>query len=273
MQWPEKYYIYCDQPRFLYIPIEKAACTSLKSWIIALTCGEAVAKSSDANHFAREKLELHQYPSADAEKILADRSLFRFTFVRNPWDRLVSGFVHKFVPNKSPAQKFCREVERRRAWQGWLHMLSAGWLGEKAATTDLNSDLTFRQFVAELGNFRPSDYDPHWRPQDLFLGNSSVDFVGRFERLSDDFAELQRKLSAGGSLPQINETPRGQATTECLADWSLAQLRTLPRFPSYQQFYTPDLVDRVADIYTNDVRRFGYEFAPGKSKPASARAA
>ena len=30
--------------------------------------------------------------------------------------------------------------------------------------------------------------------------------------------------------------------------------------PLYRQFYTPDLVDIVADVYRQDIQRFGYDF-------------
>lgn len=133
--------------------------------------------------------------------------------------------------------------------------------------------LTFRRFVAELKQVSSSDYDPHWRPQHLFLGQRQVDFLGRFERLQEDFAQLQRKLGIGGSLPEVNRIPRGVVTTDCLADWTLEQLSTIEQFPGYQQFYTADLVQEVASIYAEDIERFGYTFAGARRTTPANRAA
>jgi hypothetical protein len=174
----------------------------------------------------------------------------------------VSGFLNKFIAWKIPAQRFAQEHERREQWQRVAGWLTAGWL---ASSQDLTVErwrdrLTFRQFVARLRETNPARYDLHWRPQHLFLGATQLDFVGRFERLADDFCALSRRLGIPSELPEKNTTRRDTAVEANLADCPLAELRSLRGFPEYSQFYTPDLRAQVAEIYAEDIHRFGYEF-------------
>lgn len=273
MHWAKRSFIPSLRHRFLYLPIAKVACSSIKKWIVALTLGADALGNAEIHEFARQRLELGSYPAPEADEILNDRSLLRFAFVRNPWDRLVSGFLQKFISHvDNPARRFLTAMERRRAWNQWLHLLTAGWLGESTGASDQDIDqrLTFRHFVAELRKLHAPSFDSHWRPQHLFLAGEKVDFLGRFERMADDFAELRRRLQLGGTLPQFNCTPRGAATTACLADWPLERLRALPHFPDYQQFYDGDLASIVADIYADDIRQFGYEFRSSTTRSRAA---
>jgi hypothetical protein len=99
-------------------------------------------------------------------------SYFKFAFVRNPWDRLVS------------------EYEFRR----------------NTLRCDFKAFL-FRRFPST----EPSDAYRHVLPQYKFLfdenGDKLVDFIGRFERLSTDFEIVRRRLHIGdtaGEFPHRN---------------------------------------------------------------------
>lgn len=106
---------------------------------------------------------------------------FRFTIVRNPWDRMVSNFFY-----------FCRAEQRplRRQQFAWLH---------DAPVAD------FREFVAIAG--RRANH--HWQPQDLYVPET-VDFVGRMEHLEVAVA----RICAAAGLPMkpvylLNTTDHG----------------------------------------------------------------
>jgi hypothetical protein len=274
MRWPEKHFVLSEPFRLLYIPIEKVACSALKSWVIELHEGTGQTIQFDPNAHTRSRYELQAHSWTTVRQALRDKSLFRFAFVRNPWDRLVSGFLNKFVPWKSPAAKFAAEHDRRMKWRKALHRFSAGLLCRDCQSTSARwrDDLTFRQFVAEVRQRNPQRLDLHWRPQHLFLGSVKLDFLGRFENLADDFRALCTRLKLAGELRETNKTSRTPSVHRHLADASLAELRTLSGFPGYQWFYTPDLVEKVADLYAEDIRRFKYTFQQA-SVARSARAA
>ena len=99
-------------------------------------------------------------------------SFFKFSFVRNPWDRLVSEY----------------EFRRRRL------------------------ECDFKAFLFECFPAPgPSDAYRHVLPQYRFLfdenGRQLVDFIGRFEKLRADFQVVLRKLGiseGAGDLPHRN---------------------------------------------------------------------
>ncbi len=261
MRWPENHFVVCEKFQFLYIPIEKVACSALKSWVIELAEGSGASRGIDPNAHIRAGYELQAQPPEVQSRWLQDRQLLRFAFVRNPWDRLVSAYLNKFVPWKSPAQKFADEHSKRLWWSRAIHRVSAGWLcsSGKASSEQWRETLTFRQFVAEIRQRNPRTLDLHWRPQHLFLGSQPLDFLGRFEYLVDDFHTLCRKLKVSGDLPEANKTRRDAAVLRNLADAPLSELRTLAGYPEYSWFYTPDLAAEVGKLYEQDIRQFGYQ--------------
>jgi len=101
------------------------------------------------------------------------RRYFKFAFVRNPWDRLVSTWF--FLKT------------------GGMNEPDLAWSKEH-----LSRFADFDSFVRE-GLGRPETLSwVHFRPQADFVlssdGTVMVDFVGRYERLVDDFAIVMRRL-------------------------------------------------------------------------------
>jgi hypothetical protein len=188
----------------------------------------------------REPLRLNSDPSKGPERLAhltareyvgcghVDQATFdryyKFAFVRNPWDRLVS------------------EYEYRK----------------------LQPQTTFRAFVENSFRDRDdySDASRHITPQIEFLtgerGDLLVEFVGRFETLNSDFEHVARKLG----LPPANLPHRNSSSGR----GAVARLRRLLTGPApdkprpYQDYYDPELRDRVGDYYAEDVERFGYTF-------------
>jgi hypothetical protein len=65
-----------------------------------------------------------------------------------------------------------------------------------------------------------------------------VDFVGRFEALERDFATVCRRIGIDPSLPHINRSTHRD----------------------FRDYYTPRTKAMVAEAYSADIERFGYEF-------------
>jgi hypothetical protein len=115
-------------------------------------------------------------------------SYFKFAFVRNPWDRVVS--IYFFFKKGGPI-----------AFQRW-------------AQTQLGENCNFESFVR--GCFMREDTYAHkfLLPQHKFLcdktGTLMVDFLGRFENFEEDFKRVRERLGGLGSeLKHINASKRG----------------------------------------------------------------
>jgi hypothetical protein len=128
-------------------------------------------------------------------------SYFKFAFVRNPWDRLVSAY----------------EFLRAGGW----HAGDRRWAAEHVTVYG-----SFEAFVRK-GLPRPEVMAwRHFQPQRPFLadpltGRIGVDFVGRFESLQADFRTIAERIGIRAELPHRNRsraaTPYRDAYTPATA--------------------------------------------------------
>jgi hypothetical protein len=135
---------------------------------------------------------------------------FKFCFVRNPWDRLVSLFHYRRLDEKyGDFERFCLEFQD--------------------------------QDVEPVGLFN-SEHNSQFNDQASWIvgrdGRWLVDFVGRYERLSEDFERICRILGIRTRLPHRNRADRSH----------------------YREYYTPRTVEIVRRKYARDIELFGYDF-------------
>lgn len=162
--------------------------------------------------------------------------LYRFAFVRNPWDRLVSWY--SMLTQKRPAKARPRHPRRFRAYV-------------------LREARSFEDFVVRCtGVVRDFDGTKSIAFDQLdYLtgpdGELLVDFVGRFERLEADVARLLARIG----VPDA-PLPHRKAT----------------RHRHYTEYYTPALRDLVGERHRRDVAHFGYSFEEASSSNATSSA-
>jgi hypothetical protein len=156
-----------DQHRCIFVHIPKCAGISLvRSLFGDFDCGHT-------------NLRRYQIMFAPAEF----NSYFKFTIVRNPYDRLVSAFL----------------------------FLKGGGVNEKDkqwAEKNLSPYDTFDAFAREglgRGNIRRA---LHFRPQSNFIcarkHRPGLDFIGYYENLQADFAIISQRLGMNASLVESN---------------------------------------------------------------------
>jgi hypothetical protein len=127
--------------------------------------------AATANH-------LQHLTAAELRDLLAGDfdAYFKFSFVRNPWDRFVSSFG-----KKDPNLLEC-------ATNRGIHLAGVSFKDYVRLTRDLKH--------------------PHLQPQCEFLfdrnGKSLVDFLGRFETLVEDYGMVARRLGLQLDLPHHN---------------------------------------------------------------------
>lgn len=143
---------------------------------------------------------------------------FKFAFVRNPWERLVSAYVYFLQDGGNPYR------------QNW-------------ACRQFGHFADFDEFVKHWVPLRAMRSEkPHFHTQSSFVtlgGRVGVDFLGRMENLEEDFATIARRLGREVALPRMNVSPRDRP---------------------YRDFYTTASRQIVAEIYAEDIERFGYRF-------------
>jgi hypothetical protein len=175
--------IVSDSRKFVFAHIPKTGGISVAAALEPYADGQAAAHLNTTHETLPEFLVRH--PEA--------RGHFKFAFVRNPWDRLVSFYF------------FARDVLARslpeiRAVDGFGGMLRA-----------LESDAAW---IRDLHIMRPQrDY---LRGAD---GESAADFVGRFERLPADFAAVCKRTGIQAELRRRNAFPH-PPYAQCYDGWS-----------------------------------------------------
>lgn len=157
---------------------------------------------------------------------------FKFAFVRNPWDRLVSAF------------HFLRKGGTNKADRQW-------------SQDNLSRYEDFHTFVTNWVNRKSVNQWKHFVPQYKFLcepGSRTprVDFIGYFENLGDDFTYVQNKLNRHTGLQHLNKTDGMKR--------------------DYREYYTEATRKLAAEVYWEDIQLFGYDFdnAQLRTKPAMA---
>jgi len=111
--------------------------------------------------FAVKKSFQRRYP------ILHYRNHFKFAFVRNPWDRLVSGWKNKVLGAKNHLRFDPETLARMQRFECFVDYLSQ---------QDLDR------------------FNIHFRRQTKLIDLTEVDFIGRFEDFERDVREIIRIL-------------------------------------------------------------------------------
>jgi len=132
---------------------------------------------------------------------------YKFAFVRNPWDWQVS-LYHFMLENTSHLQH-----ELAKSMSGFDEYM------EWRVTEDKHLQ---KDFVTDEN------------------GIQIVDFVGRYERLSDDFQHVCRALGISASLPHVNRSSHGD----------------------YRSHYDYRTIKMVEEHFKEDIEFFGYTFDP-----------
>lgn len=150
---------------------------------------------------------------------------FKFSFVRNPWSRILSEYRYR----------------------NYFHHLS------------------FRDFVLnKLPRPGWDDQYRHVMPQYDMLhdrqGNLLVDFVGRFETLQQDFDKVCERLGIVDSrLPHRNRSDKKSRDLKRKLR-NFLFMNGENRFQNMAEFYDDETREAVTEYYRKDIDTFGYEF-------------
>lgn len=220
-RWRHTKYTVSDEHAFVYFVVPKVACSSIKTALLPLFGMEEPPDGAHDVHglFDRSPCQIDKTRFLDRRREYDE--LFKFVFVRDPWDRLVSCWRQKLAPGGEGLGR--EEFAGRRFGVG----MPFGEFAEAVcAVPDEESDRHFHsQHVTACGNGK--------RKRLL------ADFVGRYENRTEDFALVAGKIGAEPELPHLLPT-RGGA--------------------SYRDLYNRGLAAMVGERYRLDAEIFGYRF-------------
>ncbi len=199
-----EYFKCFDDTRSIFIHIPKAAGVSVAETLYGTRAGRHTPVAQYQIAFGAS--DFYNY--------------FKFTFVRNPWDQVYSAY--RYLTSGAMGGKHDLD---------WIEM-------------NLNGVGSFENFVTEFLPLQNVQRGIHFRNQDSYLrsaitGKICVDFIGRFEHLSEDFETVATRMRKKANLPHLNKS-KGEGM--------------------YRDAYSNNMKQIVGDIYQNDAQVFGYTF-------------
>ena len=194
LPWPLWQLLVLKGPRIIYNPIAKTGSSSLRSTIVDLSDLPPETKRLPLDTYATG-IQLGDFSADEAREILQSPTYFRFAVIRDPFDRLVSAYLDKFVLNRmSRGNHFhCQRV-------------ISEVLGVSAPTeSHFRRSISFSQFVDYIVRQPPQSLDPHWCPQHLYLRGAVYSLV-RFEDIEALYAELAIRCGVPAAVFRQNAT-------------------------------------------------------------------
>ena len=159
-----------ESRKAMFIHVPKAAGTSI---IKAFTQGDVCKGMSDP--FRGYTAPAQYYKHFFGDQFF--NSVYKFAFVRNPWDRLLSAYSY---------------LER----MNWLK-----YLGKTGS---------FKNFVKNWITKKRLYKDVHLIPQHYFICDSNgkllVDYLGRFETLNDDIQAISNQINFNIDIKHFNKS-------------------------------------------------------------------
>lgn len=169
---------------FIFIHINKTAGTSI---------GNAIGLPVKHHQTAREVIASIGRDKWD--------TAYKFTLVRNPWDKVVSHYEYRRKRNKTGV------ATRNISFSEWVKKT----YGPEKDPFYYNNPKAFQPQVEWLKNDE---------------GHIDIDFIGKFETINEDFDKIKAAIGLVAELPHLNASKRAgfreyydEETREIVANW------------------------------------------------------
>lgn len=214
--------------KFIFVHIPKTAGMSIKNSLInvlgdldILTGPQLDLKRTQQISYVLKNQDInvsaHTSTSNATRQMLDGKEYFKFAFVRNPWDRLVS--LYFYLKETSVYNIPC---DNPPSFNQWI-------------LSDLDKFKDDMPLSVLLRHKK--------RPQLEWItnqkGNISVDFIGKFENIKNDFNTFLDKCNIP-HVPLLNENKT--------------------KHDHYTKYYTMESIKKVSNWYKKDISYFNYKF-------------
>lgn len=205
-----------DQQRCIFVHVPKNGGTSI---------GRSLFGTYDGNHMPIASYQMI-YDKADFD------SYFKFAFVRNPFDRLLSGYRYA---NQEAELARAGDPSRRD-----------GKARKPLVSTAVTEHEDFEHFVRDWVNPTNVRTFEHFRPQHRFVctpdGEIPLDHLGRFESMEESFGVITDRLGLDVDLRHDRRSKDPGTDSH------------------YSDHYTPSMRRTVERVFARDLRLFEYTF-------------
>ena len=176
-----KHIIVNDEHRFLFCSVPKVACSNWKRVLMVLDGTETDSNNiGKVNHL--DFTYLADLPPLAIKQRL--KEYYKFMFVREPLERLISAYKDKFVLNNTSFHKrYGRRIVKK--------------VRQNPPRSPIGNDVTISEFFQYITESRMEEMNEHWMPYHMLCQPCAVsyDFIGSFENLESDATQVLKHLN------------------------------------------------------------------------------
>jgi hypothetical protein len=212
--------------RFLYFVVPKCASATLR---------RSLAPYADigwpVSNF-EQHVNIRRFKATEHAGLLED--YFKFTFVRNPYDRIYSGYLQ----DRHAGENYPRWIRAKKPIFDQIGDDFPRYFNDHVLQSDIVMDWRWICFCPMV-EFSHADGEPR------------MDFVGRAETVEEDIRRLSERLGLPVAKADDENVRNGLCTPE----------------PKYLDRYDRRTLAAVNRVYAEDFRLFGYEMIDPERLP------
>lgn len=227
----------CRENKLMFGFTAKAGCSSVTKLFLSLIDHPNSIEFRKWPHPIRQA---YQKQRPTRLKDWFDKRILKLKFVRNPFDRAVSSYLH--VAKHAKLGSHLAATSGQKGIENW----------------------TFEDFIDRLSDINLYAANPHYGPQTWSMENRIFKFdkIIKIETLRDDLLQVENEFGRSFSIDDSlftsrHHTARRQNLTSFCGDVPYAELLS-NGIPASEHFYNHDLTRKVYKLYKRDVDRFGY---------------
>ena len=216
--------------RYVYVEVPKAGCGTMKATLGALEAARMgpgmASRVQAAPHnrlLATPFVKPFQLTDDELERVLTSSEFTRFTVVREPATRVLSGYLEKIGQGLKQSTEIVEALSDEE-------------------TTIAPEDITLAQFLDVIGGQTSREQDPHWRRQVDHIGLAHIPYteVIHLEDLDASWPRIA-ELTGYGSIDQ---------QYFCRTSTQAAKRK--------DEYFTSETLATVQQIYADDYRMLDY---------------
>lgn len=205
--------VLCQNPDIVFVHVPKTGGTSISEWLMenAPGCKSNTVKTFYSKHYP--------YFLFDDEH----KKYFSFGIVRNPWERMVSGYFYELARFKSK-----------------MNMLQSNHPKVKPSKAHWKYD-----YVKTKKDLLEEGFDAYVQSKDFFSCDKTqkyylegVNYVLRLENIQEDFKVIQNQVNCYKPLIHLNKTEHD----------------------NYKKYYNKTIKEIVNDYFAEDIETYQYVF-------------
>jgi hypothetical protein len=209
---------------YIYVETPKVGCSTIKRILQTAEVNNDESRlPQDVHDRMNSPIPTMNRAPGQFRELLYNQETFRFCFVRNPFSRVLSCYLDKFVKDEAEKGRLISQLDVPK-----------------------HKDLSFTDFLNAIRRQPDREKNIHWVPQSFLLNPHSLkyDFIGRFETMSADINYVIEALK----LP--------------VRSWQKNAPHATAAGSKLNRYYGRDEIRLVQEIYVEDFKSFGYGYYP-----------